>query len=265
FTFDKPLDYTDYQYEYGQGENGQRPMAPNPTSGQWSFGEKFEPGMTQILFDGVEVPYVPQRNQITDYYRSGYNFTNSVTLSSGGEYGGFNLSISNMDSEAILPGSDYNRKTVNLGFTHTFAEKLTVSGNINYSNELRRNPPNIAEQDYSPVVLYNMANSMPLDLLRQYATDENGNEYPWSRFTNRTNPYFALQRFDHIDRDRIFGNVTARYNFTDWLFLQGRVGQDYYARDQEYNLPTGSQRQDPAPPGFVNGEYVQDVRHFREI
>lgn len=265
FTHDTPLDYTDYQYEYGQGENGVRPTAPNPTSGQWSFGEKFEPGMTQILFDGVEVPYVPQRDHITNYYRNGYNFTNSVTLSSGGEFGGFNLSVSNMNSDAILPGSDYNRKTVNLGFTHTFAKKLTVSGNVNYSNELRRNPPNIAEQDYSPVVIYNLANSMPLDLLKQYAMDENGNEYLWSRFTNRTNPYFALTRFDNIDRDRIFGNITARYNFTDWLYLQGRVGQDYYARDQEYNLPTGSQRQPPAPPGFVNGEYVQDVRHFREI
>jgi hypothetical protein len=38
-----------------------------------------------------------------------------------------------------------------------------------------------------------MANSMPLDLLEKYATDANGNEYVWSRFTNRTNPYFALK------------------------------------------------------------------------
>lgn len=265
FTHDTPLDYTDYQYEYGQGENGERPTSANPLTGQWSFGEKFQPGMTQVLFDGVEVPYVPQRNQITDYYRTGNTFTNTITLSSGGEFGGFSLSLSNLDNQTILPGSGYNRRTVNLGFTQTMAKKLTVTGNINYSHEHRKNPPNIAEQDYSPVVLYNMANSMPLDLLEQYATDENGDEYPWSRFTNRTNPYFALKRFDNIDRDRIFGNLTARYDFTDWLFLQGRIGQDYYSREQDYNLPTGSQRQTPAPPGFVNGEYVQDARRFREL
>ena len=46
--------------EYGQGENGVRPTTPNPTSGQWSFGEKFQPGMTQILFDSVTVPYEPR-------------------------------------------------------------------------------------------------------------------------------------------------------------------------------------------------------------
>ncbi|WPP51476.1 SusC/RagA family TonB-linked outer membrane protein [Catalinimonas niigatensis] len=265
FTHGTPLDFTDYQYEYGQGENGERPTTPNPLSGQWSFGEKFQPGMTQILFDGVEVPYEPQRNQITDYYQTANTFTNTITLSSGGEFGGFSLSLSNLDDQAILPGSRYNRKTVNLGFTQTVAKKLTVSGNINYSHEYRKNPPNIAEQDYSPVVLYSMANSMPLELLKQYATDENGDEYPWSRFTNRTNPYFALTRFDNIDKDRIFGNLTARYDFTDWLYLQGRIGQDFYSREQDYNLPTGSQRQPPAPPGFVNGEYVQDARRFREL
>ncbi|MGI8637908.1 MAG: TonB-dependent receptor plug domain-containing protein, partial [Segetibacter sp.] len=79
FTSDTPLDYTDYQYEYGQGENGVRPTTPNPQSGQWSFGEKFQPGMTQILFDGVEVPYVPVRHQITQYYRKGNSFTNTIT------------------------------------------------------------------------------------------------------------------------------------------------------------------------------------------
>ncbi|MGI8636297.1 MAG: outer membrane beta-barrel protein, partial [Segetibacter sp.] len=185
--------------------------------------------------------------------------------SSGGEFGGFNLSLSNLTSQAILPGSDYNRKNLDIGFTQILAKKLTVTGNISYSNEKRNNPPNIGEQDYSPVVLFNMANSMPMDLLKKYATDNNGNEYVWSRFTNRTNPYFSLTRFDHIIRDRFFGNLTARYEFTDWLYLQGRLGQDYYSRSQEYNLPTGSQRQAAASPGFVNGEYVQDERRFREI
>ncbi|HEV7347648.1 SusC/RagA family TonB-linked outer membrane protein [Telluribacter sp.] len=265
FTSDTPLDYTDYQYEYGQGENGIRPKAPFPTSGQWSFGEKFQPGMTQILFDGVEVPYVPQRNQIRQFYQNGSTWTNTITLASGGENGGFSISASNLDNRTILRGSGYDRKTINLGFTQTLAKKLTVSGNVNYSNEYRKNPPNIAEQDYSPVIIFNMANSLPLDLLEKYAADQNGNEVVWSRFTNRTNPYFALKRFENIHNDRVFGNLTARYNFTPWLFLQGRVGQDFYAREQDYNLPTGTQRQPAAPAGFVNGQYVQDSRTVREI
>lgn len=265
FTHETPLDYTDYQYEYGQGENGVRPTTPNPTSGQWSFGEKIMPGMTQVLFDGVEVPYTAQRNQISQYYRKGNNLTNTITLSSSGESGGLTISLSNMTSKAILPGSEFDRKNLNIGFTQTMAKKLTVSGNVSYSNERRKNPPNLGEQDYSPVVLFSMANTMPMDLLQKYATNSSGDEFLWSRFTNRTNPYFALTRFDKIVRDRVFGNLTARFDITNWLYLQGRLGMDYYTRSQEYNLPTGSQRQAAAAPGFVNGEYVQDVRRFREM
>ncbi|WP_157637929.1 SusC/RagA family TonB-linked outer membrane protein [Flexithrix dorotheae] len=259
-----PLDYTDYQYEYGQGEGGVRPNAPGPTSGVWSFGEKFEPGMTQILFDGVEVPYVPTPGKIRHYYQNESTWTNTITVSSGGDNGGVSLSVANMDSRAVLPGSEFNRKTVNFGFTQK-TKKLTVSGNINYSNEKRKNPPNIAEQDFSPVVLYTLSSSMPMDLLEQYAFDENGDEIKYSRFTNRTNPYFALSRFENNFRDRIYGNLTAKYDFTDWLYLQARVGQDFYYRDVEYNLPTGSQRQSAPPPGFVNGQYIQDQRKFREL
>lgn len=264
YTNDTPLDFTDYQYEYGQGEGGLRPTSPRPVSGVWSFGEKIEPGMTQILFDGIEVPYTAQPNKIRDYYRNGSTLSNTITLSSGGENGGFSLSVANMDSKAILPGSNYNRKTINLGFTQNI-KKLTVSGNINYSKEDRINPPNIAEQDFSPVVIYSLASTMPLDLLEQYAFDENGDEFPYSRFTNRTNPYFALSRFENNIRDRVYGNITARYDLTDWLYVQGRFGQDFYSRDSEYNLPTGSQRQSSPPPGFVNGQYVQDIRRFREV
>lgn len=265
YTSDTPLDYTDYQYEYGQGENGVRPLTPFPTSGVWSFGEKFQAGMTNVLFDGITVPYVPQRGVINQYYRTGSNFSNALSLSSGGPNGGLNISVSNLANSNILPNSGYDRKTINLGFTQNLAKKLTVSGNINYSNEYRKNPPNIAEQDFSPVVIFTLANSMPLSLLEQYAEDANGNETVWSRFTNRTNPYFALKRFDYTNNDRVFGNITAKYNLTDWLFVQGRIGQDYYSREQEYNLPTGTQRQAAAPAGFVNGQFVQDARTVREL
>lgn len=257
-----PLDLTDYQYEYGQGEGGVRPNAPGPTSGVWSFGEKM--GGTQILFDGVTAPYEPTPGKIREYYNNSSTLMNSVTIASGSANGGFSLALANMDATAVLPGSEYNRKTVNLGFTQKF-KKLTVSGNVNYSNEYRKNPPNIAEQDYSPVVIYTLSSSMPMDLLEQYAEDENGDEIKYSRFTNRTNPYFALKRFENNRKDRIFGNITSKYNLTDWLFIQGRVGQDFYSRDVDYNLPTGTQRQSAPPPGFVNGQYIQDQRRYREV
>ena len=267
YTNETPLDFTDYQYEYGQGENGVRPTSANPTSGQWSFGEKIQPGMTQVLFDGVTVPYEPVFDRIRNFYRNGQNFTNTLSLSAGGTNGGFNLSVANMDSKGIVPNNEFNRRTMNLGFQYNLSSKLSFAGNVNYSNEKNTNPPNVAQQDNTiPVTIANLANTMPLELMDQYHVDADGNEYVYSRFRNRTNPYFTLyKQFNNVRRDRIFGNVSAKYNLTDWLYAQVRFGQDYWSRDQEVNnYPTGQASRAPAPAGFVNGVYNQESRRFRE-
>lgn len=268
YTNETPLDFTDYQYEYGQGENGVRPTSPNPTSGQWSFGEKFQPGMTQVLFDGVTVPYEPVRNRIRTFFRNGSNLTNTVSLSTASDKGGFNLSFANMDNQGIVSNNTFNRKTINFGFGYDLSKKLSFTGNVNYSHEYNQNPPNIANQDNSiPTALYNMANSMPLSLLDEKKFDADGNEFVYSRFRNRTNPYFTLARqFQNITRDRLFGNIAVKYKLTSWLFAQARVGQDYWSRDQDYNnFPTGQASLAAAPAGFVNGVYTQEARRFREI
>jgi len=268
YTNEQPLDFTDYQYQYGQGENGVRPTSENPTSGQWSFGERIQPGMTQILFDGVEVPYVAQRDRVDKFFRNGQNITNTISFAAGGEKGNLNLSLSNLRSLGIVPNNTYERRTVNLGFDYELSRKVSVSGAINYSNEFNENPPNVAQQDNTiPVSLYNLANTMPLDLLNEKKFNAEGNEFVYSRFRNRTNPYFTLaQQFNNVRRDRIFGNVAVKYDIADWLFVQGRIGQDYWSRDQDANnYPTGQASRPPAPEGFVNGVYTQESRRFREI
>lgn len=266
-TVEQPLDFTDYQYEYGQGENGVRPTSANPTSGVWSWGEKFQPGMTQVLFGGVTVPYEPVRNRIRQLYRNGINWTNTIQLSTSGEKGGMSISASNLDSKGITPNNTFKRQSVNFGFNYNVVPKLNVSGMINYAYEDNRNPPQIAQQDFTiPTVIYTMANSMPFEVMKANKYDADGNELVWSRFRNRTNPYFTLSdKSERIQRDRVFGNVALRYNFTSWLYAQGRIGQDYWSRNQNYNFPTGSAAQAPAPAGFVNGFVVQETRRSREV
>ncbi len=267
FTSETPLDYTDYQYEYGQGEQGVRPTTANPTSGQWSFGEKFQPGMTQVLYNGLTVPYEPQKGIINEFFQSGHNLTNTVTLSANSDKGGMNLSLANMTSQGIIPNNTFKRNTINLGFSYDLTDKLSFQGNMNYSNENNENPPNVGNQDNTiPTTLYAMANSMPMDVLKANTHDALGNEYVYSRFRNRTNPYFTLtDQFQNIIRDRLFGNISVKYDFTNWLFAQARIGQDYWSRDQDYNnFPTGQASLAPAPAGFVNGIYTQEARRFRE-
>ena len=267
YTNEKPLDFTDFQYEYGQGENGVRPTTANPTSGQWSFGERFKPGMTHVLYNNLVLPYEPVYNRIDKFFRHGQNLSNTVTLATGGEKGGMHMSLGNMESQGIVPNNSFNRKTINLGFSYKLNDKFSFTGNANYSTEKNNNPPNIANQDNSiPTSLYNLANSFPLEVLDANKYNASGNEYIYSRFMNRTNPYWVLaQQFQNIRRDRLFGNISMKYDILPWVYVQARIGQDYWSRDQDYNnYPTGHASRGPAPAGFVNGVYTQESRRFRE-
>jgi outer membrane receptor protein involved in Fe transport len=156
---------------------------------------------------------------------------------------------------------------MNLGFNYDLSKKLNFSGNVNYSRENNKNPPNIVNQDNSiPTTLMALSNSMPLNVLDENKYNAAGNEYVWSRFMNRTNPYWVLaEQFHNIKRDRIFGNIAAKYRLLPWLSVQGRFGQDYWSRDEDVNnFPTGQASRAAAQPGFVNGVYTQESRRFRE-
>jgi TonB-linked SusC/RagA family outer membrane protein len=291
YTSEKVLDFTDYQYVYGQGEYGGGTAVPNappnPDTGQWSFGRKIEPGMTQVVFDNVTIPYEAQKGILNDFYRTGQNLTNSVAISANGEKGGLNFSFSNLGSQGVTPNNEFKRKTINLGFQYDLTPKLNFRGNINYSNEYNKNPPVVSDQDNSiPTTLYAMANTMPLSALDAYKYNAAGGEFRYSRFTNRTNPYWTLAEVkQNVRRDRIFGNFSLKYDLTDWLSVQGRAGQDYWARDNDYiNLPTGKTSLDNqggvistintltdvggvatyVPVRYFNGVFTQESRRFRE-
>lgn len=268
YTMETPLDFTDFQYEYGQGERGIRPTAAWPTSGTWSFGEKFQPGMTQVLFDNVTVPYEPVFNRYKKFYNVGQNLTNTVTLSNRSDKGGFSAAFTTTEFLGTVPGSKFKRKQISLGLVQNISKNLSIDGSIQYSNEDNINPPN-ALNIYSlqiPGSVNTVSNSMPFDLLEKYAFDEQGNELVWGRFLPRTNPYFAIaKKFENISRDRLLGNMSVKYQFTDWLFIQGRIAQDFYIRNQDYNIPTGYLGQrSQAPPGFSDGSYTQEASKFRE-
>ena len=265
FQADRALDFTDFQYVYGQGENGlrQQSVADAQSTGVHAFGEKFD-GKPTPQFDGSTHPYVANKDRIKDFYRTGTNFTNTVALSGGNDKGYFRLSFSNTNADAIMPNSDYHKKIVNLGLSYKFTPQLTLQLNANYSNEYNHNPPQIGLQDMNAnTTIYTMANSINVAWLKNYKTPS-GDEMPLSRFTNRNNPYWvALKRFENVRRDRIIGNASLRYQLTDWLYVQGRFGQDYYTRPYNYDRPTGTRSIGAVLSGF-NGYYYQDATTFRE-
>lgn len=267
FTAEKALDFTDLQYEYGQGENGIRPasVADARSTGGWSFGTKFD-GEPIWSVDGKEHPYVPFKDRIGAFYDTGLNFTNSLALSGGNDKGSFRVSFSNTDAKNIIPNSTFNKKIIDFGVNYKFTEKLSAQFNANYSIDENKNPP-FGGQAYSvPNSIMTMANSIdPTWLQDVYQDPVTGNEIPFTRFVDRTNPYWTInKRLEKSQRNRIFGNILLKYQITPWLYAQGRIGQDYYSRAHDLNRPTGTANLSPVTIGY-NGGFSQDVETFREF
>ena len=128
FTFDTPSMFPDYQYVYGQGFDGRKPLtqAEALSSGRLSFGALMD-GQPSIQFDGVERPYSPVnvKDNIKNFYRTGTSYVNTVAFNGGSENVNFRLSLSNMDVESVVPNSSFNRKTANLNLNAFLGKKLS--------------------------------------------------------------------------------------------------------------------------------------------
>lgn len=267
YTAVEALDFTDYQYEYGQGEFGKRPASVSDarSTGGWSFGTKFD-GQPIWSIDGKEHPYVPFKDRIGAFYNTGHNIVNSIALSNGNDKGSYRLSISNADATNIVPNSTFNKKIFEVSTNYNFTKKLSAHLNANYSIDENKNPPFGGQRFSIPNSITTMANSIDPRWLRDsYKDPVTGDETRWTRFLDRTNWYWtAYERLELNKKDRLYGSMVARYQIASWLYVQGRIGQDKYNVYHEVNNPTGTANNPPVAVGY-NGEFSQNKTMFREL
>lgn len=258
FTLSQALDYTDFQYEYGQGENNKRPTTQGEaqSSGAWSFGEKFD-NVPTYQFDGVKRPYAPVKNRISTFFRVAPSWSNTAAISGGNEKSSFRASFSNQDAKGIIPNNGYTKKIFNLGVNHQLTDKFSTQIYVNYSHEFNNNPPFVGVQGLSiPASMYRLANSIDFGVLEAGAINAQGNETPTSRFSTVTNPYWVLaKQFQRQTKDHLLGTAVLRYQFFDWLYLQGRANTDLLVSSFETNSATGGAGIGSAPAGLFNGSY----------
>ncbi|RYY20368.1 MAG: SusC/RagA family TonB-linked outer membrane protein, partial [Chitinophagaceae bacterium] len=243
FTADRAIDFTDYQYTYGQGQNGVKPQNVNDAlnSGRLSWGAKLD-GSQTIQWDGKQYPYSAVTDNISKFYRTGPSFTNTLSVGSGTDKGNFRLSLSNLDAKSIMPNSGLKRNTVNLNINQTIWDKLNVSLMLNYVDERSDNRPKLSDGPQNANNIFFLAANVDQSILAPgYSlTSPKGSETQWNDNIYETNPYFVINRgINDLERKRLIGAVSARYNFTDWLYLQARLGYDQ-TNDRIFQVdPTG--------------------------
>lgn len=265
FTLETPSVIPDWQYEYGSGANGKKPLtqAEAVDAGRWSWGAKMD-GTDVIQFDGVKRPYSPQKDNIKNFYRPGTTYINSIALTGGTENANGRLSFSNMNNESIVPNSDFNRKTINLASNVNLTDWLKFDIVTQYNIEKSNNRPTVSDAEANPNWgTYMIANTVDIRNLAP-GYDENGKEVAWNPVPIATNPQYVINKIRNNDtKNRFIGMLNVKLNFTPDLFLQGRIGQDYtnydffgYIPKTTLNNPIGYAQSSKVTLSNINSEAI---------
>jgi len=239
YTTDKVVDYTKWQYQYGQGTGGLKPVSQQDAlTSIDSWGAKLD-GSQVVQFDGKMRPYVAQENNVKNFYRAGQTFSNAVALSGRTNATNFRLSASNLMNSDIVPNSAYRRNIFSF-HSETRYNRLSVNTVVDYTEEAATDRQ-IVGGNYSNVhyTIVNLpTNVNVLDLKPGF--DSSGAEIGLTSQGIPTNPYFVTNRMHEQDERRRFdGSLEIRYDFAKWLFAKGRLLEDYYDYNETDYTPNG--------------------------
>jgi len=238
YAVDKAINFTDFQYVYGQGQLGARPTTANSAlnSTRLSWGEKLD-GAQTIQYDGNNYAYAAQKNNIANFYRTGPTWTNTVSVSGGGDRGTFRLSASALDNKSIVDNSGLKRKTFNLNIDQKVTNKLKVSAMVDYIDDNQINKSYLSDGPLNPNNGLFLATNVDERILAPgFDAKNNGKEVTFTDDIYVTNPYFVTSQMqNNIYRRRMISALTARYDLTDYLYAQARVGYDLI-NDRRFNI-----------------------------
>jgi TonB-linked SusC/RagA family outer membrane protein len=270
YVAEQLYDQSEMQTSYGAG-NYVSGVATKPGSGtqafQWGnlgWGPALD-GSDVIQFDGVARPYSYQGNNFDKFFQTGNAWTNSLSLSGGGENQTFRFSVSDLRSTSIVPNSGYDKTTLSFNVNSKFGKKLTLNAKVIYSHEYAKNRPTLSDSPDNAiqsvwrtpasidVTTYqgpsekpgSIPQGLPSDLLVAYgqggAAKIPGQEWLPAANNWGQNPYWATYvKIDSDKRDRFISSAQLRYDILEWLYISGRLGMDWYTRRDSGLTPEGT-------------------------
>jgi TonB-linked SusC/RagA family outer membrane protein len=242
YTMETPAVFPDWQYEYGQGDNGVKPQTPGDAiqTGRRSFGAKID-GSPYVAADGLTHPYSAQKDNIKNFYQTGSTFTNTLAFTGGTEAVTYRFSASDLNSKSVLPNTNYNRKTGNLSINGKLGKRVNIEALAQYNVEKANNRTTagdaLGNPNWTP---YMIANTADIRWLKP-GYDASGNEIAWNDASIATNSYFVTNKFKENDtKNRFIGQAGITYEIVKNLSLKGVVSRDFYYYNFQFVLPTGT-------------------------
>ena len=205
--FSSPLLMPEFQNTYG-----------NKLGSYESWGEKL----------ATPSSYDPKK----DFFRTGTNFINALTLNMGNEFNQTFASVATTNSRGIVPNNTYDRYNFTIrNTTRMFKNKVQLDLGASYIKDNNM----VSQGEYwNPIVAaYLFPRGESFEGIKTFERYDNVRNFPtqyWpisdSRFANQ-NPYWtAYRNLAPDDKDRFMFNAGLTYNIFDWLSVACRIRLD---------------------------------------
>lgn len=227
-------------------------FAPNPlTANGFPVGLGSRALFPQLMdADGYPAPYkIEPHDIIGGFFKTGKQVENSLNISSGNEKSSINAGFSRMNQEGFVPNQEATRTTLYFGGSSTLENGLFLSGNVNYVKTSQKSPQSAASafNDYyggegsSSIYarLFYLPRNFDLNGLPFESPVDGSNMF----YRALDNPlWIAKYNIYTSDLNRVYGNITAKYDVTPWLELMVKGGVNTYLKREEVSIVRGGHR-----------------------
>lgn len=183
-----------------------------------------------------------------DFFRTGYNVGNSVTLSTGNDKNQTYLSLASTGAEGIVSNNTLKRYNFSIRNTSSMLnDKLRLDLSAMYMNVREQNM--VAEGQYfNPIVAtYLMSPSYSLETYQMFETYDESRGFktqywPWGNLgIGMQNPYWTTQRDMFVNhKNRFLVSGGANYELAKGITIGARAKIDYTSGiyEKKYNATT---------------------------
>jgi TonB-linked SusC/RagA family outer membrane protein len=184
-----------------------------------------------------------QNNYVNEFFQTGVNVTNSVSVSGGNDKTTAFFSYANMSVKGVMPTNTYTKHNITLNqSTKLFNDKLTVSSNVIFSYEESKNRPGAGYYNNPLTGLYLFARERDFNAYKTnyqvFNPDRNIYKMNWySTEEKQNNPYWEINNNSKLQTSsRVIANVKLSYDIAKHVKFETRANIDYnnMLRDNRY-------------------------------
>jgi TonB-linked SusC/RagA family outer membrane protein len=166
---------------------------------------------------------------LKDFYETGVNYKNTISVSGGNEKSTYYLSYGNENDNGIMPGNVDTKTQNSFRLNGTLkGNKLSSTASVNYISKTVKAVPT-GQGGAEGAIVYEDLLQTPTDISVIDQKNFNNKYYNLNNYFTpyAGDPYRSLnQNQSKYVENRIMGNLSVKYEFTKWLSASIRSGVD---------------------------------------